>query len=74
MISFAAVPAEHFGATRAVLLVDESLPACAAVASILVREWRSAAGRQVQSLEIKGAEMPTRLPEAAASTANSSAS
>jgi branched-chain amino acid transport system substrate-binding protein len=55
--------AEQFGATRAALLVDESLPACAAIASAFAREWRSTADRQVQSLEIKGTEMPSRLPE-----------
>ncbi len=61
--SLARFAAEQFSASRAVLVVDETLPVCAAVATAFTQEWRSGAGRQLQSLEIKGTELPARLLE-----------
>ncbi len=56
---FAAV---QFSASRAALLVDETLPACAAIATAFAREWRSVAERKLHSFEIKGTELPAHLP------------
>jgi branched-chain amino acid transport system substrate-binding protein len=59
--SLARFAAEQLKGRRAAVLIDESNPACAAVASAFQRHWRKGEGRTLQSWDVKAKQDPAEL-------------
>jgi ABC-type branched-subunit amino acid transport system substrate-binding protein len=61
--SLARFAVDRFKVQRAIILVDDTTPACATAASAFAEQWRSGGGRSVQTWDARAEEMAKVLPE-----------